>query len=141
MPEMQFKVHEWMNDLIVYVDPEATVNEALALMRRRYIHSLIVNRTETSPEYGIVTSTDICDKIVAQQRNPAETKVKEIMNSPLITVTTHMDLKDCAVAMHQHHIHHLPVIDEHGMVVGMISDTDFLVAAEAMGRAPGEKII
>ena len=41
---MQFKVRDWMIDLVVYVDAEATVSEALALMRRRYIHSLIVNK-------------------------------------------------------------------------------------------------
>jgi predicted transcriptional regulator len=67
-------VRDWMNDLVVFVDPEATVTEALAMMRRRYIHSLIVSKTETSPEYGILTSTDICDKIVAQDRDPSELK-------------------------------------------------------------------
>jgi hypothetical protein len=34
---MQFTVRDWMVDVIVFVDPNATVSEALALMRRRYI--------------------------------------------------------------------------------------------------------
>ena len=76
---MQFTVRDWMIDLVVFVDPEGTVDEALALMRRRYIHSLIVNKTADSPEYGIVTSTDICDKIIAQECIPANTKIKEII--------------------------------------------------------------
>jgi predicted transcriptional regulator len=54
-----------MMDLVVFFDPECTVSEALALMRRRYIHSLIVDKTVANPEYGIVTSTDISDKIIA----------------------------------------------------------------------------
>ena len=137
---MQFTVRDWMIDLVVFVDPDNTVDEALALMRRRYIHSLIVNKTEDSPEYGIITSTDICDKIVAQENNPAKTKVKEIMNSPLITVTRSMSLKECSLIMKEHHIHHLPVADEHGIPIGMISASDFLVAAEAMSRAPGDRI-
>jgi CBS-domain-containing membrane protein len=37
-------------------------------------------------------------------------------------------------------IHHLPVVNKKGEVIGMISATDFLVVAEAMGRAPGEKL-
>jgi CBS domain-containing protein len=130
-----------MNDLVVFVDPEATVSEALALMRRRYIHSLIVSKTEASPEYGILTSTDICDKIVAQERNPSETKVREIMNTPLTVVTENMGLKECALIMREKKIHHLPVVNAGGAILGMISDTDFLMAAEAMGRAPGERII
>lgn len=138
---MQFKVRDWMIDLVVYVDPEATVSDALALMRRRYIHSLIVNKTADSPEYGIITSTDICDKIVAHERNPSTTKVKEIMNSPLVTVLPDAPLVACAATMSQLKIHHLPVMDEHGQLTGMISATDFLVAAEAIGRAPGERIV
>ena len=137
---MQFTVGDWMIDLVVFVDPEHSVDEALALMRRRYIHSLIVSKTEDSPEYGIITSTDICDKIVAQERNPAKTKVKEIMNSPLITVTRAMSLKECSLIMKEHHIHHLPVVDEHNIPVGMISAADFLVAAEAMSREEGDRI-
>ena len=43
-------------------------------MRRRYIHSVIVNKSETNPEYGILTSTDICDKIVAQGMIPKKVK-------------------------------------------------------------------
>jgi len=137
---MQYTVREWMIDLVVFIDPDSPVTEALALMRRRYIHSLIVNKTQTSPDYGIITATDICDKIVAQERNPSNVKVREVMNSPLITVKENWTLKECAEVMRTHTIHHLPVLDDNGILVGMISDTDFLVAAEAMGRAPGERI-
>ena len=45
-------VRDWMMDLVVDIDPEATVSEALALMRRRYIHSLITKKTKKYPEYG-----------------------------------------------------------------------------------------
>lgn len=137
---MQFTVRDWMMDLVVFVDPDATVSEALAIMRRRYIHSVIVNKSEQNPDYGILTSTDICDKIIAQQRNPKETRVRELMSTPLITVSSTMPLKDCAEVMKKHKIHHLPVVDEKGAVVGMISATDFLVAAEAMGSSPGERL-
>jgi CBS domain-containing protein len=43
--------------------------------------------------------------------------------------------------MREKKIHHLPVVNAGGALVGMISDTDFLVVAEAMGRAPGERIV
>jgi CBS domain-containing protein len=128
-----------MVDLVVYVDPDATVVHALELMRRRYIHSLIVSKTLDSPEYGILTSTDISDKIIAQERNPSQVKVREIMTSPLITIPCHWSLKDCALKMSEYKIHHLPVIDDEGELTGMISDTDFLAAAEAMVQMPIEK--
>lgn len=135
---MQFTVRDWMIDLVVFVDPEIPVTDALATMRRRYINSLIINKTASSPDFGIVTSTDICDKIVAAGRNPAQVKISEIMTSPLFTVPVDMPIADCAKLMQEKKIHHLPVVNKSGAVVGMISATDFLVVAEAMGRT-GER--
>src|SRR5512146_1707475 len=122
---MQFTVRDWMMDLVIYVDPDILVTDALETMRRRYINSVIVNKTKGNPEYGILTSTDICDKIVAQDRDPGATKVSEIMTSPLITVRTNMSMGECARIMQDNRIHHLPVADESGNLVGMISATDF----------------
>jgi CBS domain-containing protein len=133
MQAMQQTVRDWMKDVVIFVEPNCTVFEALSLMRHRYVNSVIVNKTEESPEYGIVTSIDICDQIVAQGRDPSKTLVHEIMTAPLITVSVSLSLAECAAAMKKHHIHHLPVVDEQGALIGMISATDFLLIAEAMG--------
>ncbi len=138
---MEFTVRDWMNELVVFIDPKKTVSDALALMRRRYIHSLIVNKSADNPDYGILTSTDICDKIIAQNRNPSRTRVEEIMNTPLLTVVQNESIQECAILMQKHKIHHLPVINEDNILVGMISDADFLIVAEAMGQGDGERII
>ena len=137
---MQFSVRDWMMDLVVFVDPDIPVTEALATMRRRYINSVIINKSESNPEFGILTTTDISDKIVAKERNPATVKVREIMTSPLITVPSDMSIHECARLMNQHRIHHLPVVNDQGVMIGMISATDFLVVAEAMGRT-GERAL
>ena len=137
---MQFTVRDWMIDLVVFVDPDIAVTDALEAMRRRYISSVIVSKSDTSPEFGILTSTDICDKIVAQGANPGELKVFEVMTSPLITVSPDMPIDECARIMSQNRFHHLPVADKSGNIVGMISATDFLVVAEAMGRT-GERAL
>jgi len=133
---MAFTVRDWMMDLVVFVEPDSMVSETLATMRRRYIHSVIVNKTEDNQEYGIITSYDISDKIVAQDNNPAVTKAREIMNSPVIVVRQEMPLKECAQLMKENHIHHLPVVDRDENIIGMISATDFLVAAESIGHGP-----
>ncbi len=138
---MQDLVKDWMIDLVVYIDPDDTVLNALSKMRRRYLNSLIVNKTADNPEFGIITSTDICDKIVAHDHNPAETKVREVMTTPLISIMPEQTIFECAREMSEHHIHHLPVIDENGTIMGMISATDFLVVAEAIGHGEGDKLL
>ncbi|PKO17802.1 MAG: histidine kinase [Chloroflexi bacterium HGW-Chloroflexi-10] len=130
----QHTVRNWMNDLVVFVDGNQTVTEALSLMRRRYINSVMVRKTDENSDYGIVTTRDICDKIVASGVNPKETLIKNIMSSPVVTVKQNSSIEDCALLMKEKHIHHLPVINDHGEVVGMISASDFLLVAEAMGN-------
>ncbi len=127
-------VRDWMMDLIVFVQPEQSVYEALSMMRRRYINSVIVQKTEKFPEYGIVTSRDVSDKIVAVGGNPKEIMVHEIMSSPVVAVKEDLSIKECANIMKEKHIHHLPVENQQGEIVGMISASDFLVIAEAMGN-------
>jgi CBS domain-containing protein len=137
---MEFTVRDWMMDLVIYVEPDTPVTDVLETMRRRYINSVIINKTAENPVYGIVTTTDICDKIVAQDRDPGTTMVREIMTSPLIMVRADMTMGECAKIMQEKRIHHLPVANEKGQLVGMISATDFLVVAEAMGRS-GERAL
>lgn len=127
-------VKTWMTDLVIDIDADASLIEALALMRRRYAHSLIVRKSATNAEYGIITSTDICDKVIAKGVNPAELKVRDIMHSPLITVKREITIQECAQIMVKNHIHHLPVVDDKGVVIGMISATDFLVVAEGIAH-------
>lgn len=126
-------VRDWMSSPVVVVDPDSSVSYALTLMRRRKIHSVIVDISDKNPAYGIVTTTDIRDKIVAEDRNPAETRVREIMSGPLVMARPEWTLKECSRVMQEKHIHHLPVADESGTLVGLISATDIFMAVEETG--------
>lgn len=129
----QTTVKDWMKDVVIFVDPDMSVYEGLEIMRKRYATNLIVKKTADNPEYGIVTSINICDKIVAQGNNPKTTKVRDIMASPVITVPVSMQITDCAALMKEKRIHHLPVADEKGNIIAMIAAMDLLMVAEAMG--------
>ena len=126
-------VRDWMSSPVVVVDPDTTVSYAMTLMRRRNIHSVVVDISEKNRQYGIVTTTDISDKIVAAERNPAETKVGEIMSGPIITGKPEWTLKECSNVMHEKKFHHLPIADDHGTLIGMISATDIFMAVEETG--------
>ncbi len=126
-------VRDWMSKPVIVVDRDCSVSYALTLMRRRNIHSLIVSLPENPQAYGIGTSTDIRDKILAADRNPAETSISAIMTSPILTANPEWSLKECSQYMHEHNIHHMPVADEHGSLVGLISATDLFIAAEEIG--------
>jgi CBS domain-containing protein len=136
---MPHTVRDWMSKPAIVVDPDSSVSYALTLMRRRNIHSVIVNIGQDNPSYGIITTTDIRDKIAAADRNPAEIAVREIMSGPLILAKPEWTLKECSRTMQEHNIHHLPVADEHGTLVGLISTTDIFMAVEEGGWGEGKK--
>ena len=97
-------VRDWMSSPVVVVDPDSSVKYALTLMRRRKIHSVIVAMSEKNPTYGIVTSTDVRDKIAAAGRNPAETTVRDIMSGPIITGNPDWTLMECSQLMQEKRI-------------------------------------
>ena len=73
---------------------------------------------DEKPVYGIVTTTDIRDKIIIAERNPAETRVREVMTSPVVIADPAWSLRECSLKMHETGIHHMPVADEYGVLVG-----------------------
>lgn len=129
MPEY---VRDWMQTPVVVIDPDSSVSYAMTLMRRRGIHSLVVDLTREGGGYGIITTTDISGKIVAADANPAELKVRDIMSAPVITGRPDWTLKEASQLMQKHRFHHLP-IEEDGVLVGIISDTDIFMAVEEIG--------
>jgi isocitrate dehydrogenase len=130
-------VRDWMSTPVIVVDPDTSVSHAMTLMRRRNIHSVVVDIGEQNPVYGIVTTTDIRDKIAATGRNPANTRVREIMSGPLVTGSADWTLMECSRVMQENKFHHLPIADEHGTLVGLISATDIFVAVEEAGWIDG----
>ncbi len=126
-------VRDWMSSPVVVVDPDSSVSYAMTLMRRRKIHSVVVDTSEKNSAYGIVTTTDIRDKIAAVGRNPAETTVREIMSGPIITGRADWTLAECSRIMQKHKFHHLPIADDAGTLIGIISATDIFMAVEEQG--------
>ena len=136
---MSNKVSDWMSSPAIVIDPDSSVSYALTLMRRRNIHSVVVDlsKEHDAPTYGIVTTTDIRDKIMATERNPAEASVRDIMSAPALAANPDWTLKDCSSKMQEHNIHHLLVMDGNGVLLGLISATDIFIAAEEIGWGKG----
>lgn len=126
-------VRDWMSKPVVVVDPDSSVSFALTLMRRRNVHSLVVDIAEDRLTYGIITTTDIRDKIMAADRKPSQISVREIMTAPVSTARPDWSLKECAKKMQAHNIHHMPVLNEDDELIGLISVTDIFIAAEEIG--------
>ena len=95
----------------------------------------VVEDFETRKLAGVITDRDIATRIVAQGHNSAETHACDCMTTPCITVTASTSLQDCCELMETNKIRRVPVIDEKGAVVGIVSLADIVRNANAAATA------
>ncbi|MBW2293220.1 MAG: CBS domain-containing protein [Deltaproteobacteria bacterium] len=93
------------------VDGVATVAEALAILRERSAHFLVVARRHEDDEFGMVMVADIAKQVLARNRSPERTNVYEIMSKPVLSVKPEMDIRYCARLFHRFGISAAPVIE------------------------------
>ena len=124
----------------VYSIPhDMTVYDAARYLRDRRVRSIGV--LDGGRLVGVVSQSDISDKVAAENKCPAWMRVTEIMSTSLVTVTPDRSLPECLKLMEQHGIYHLLVVDagDGADVVyrGMLSVSDLLsvIASDEKARA------
>jgi CBS domain-containing protein len=122
-PHMLATVGAQVRRALVTVDPTATVADAAETMTRERVSSLLIPLPDGS--WGIVTDRDLRSRVIAQERSH-DVPVTEVMTTPIHTVPAVSRVAEVLLAMLERGIHHLPVTDAKGHVVGMVTDTDLL---------------
>ncbi|HJF27268.1 CBS domain-containing protein [Acinetobacter bohemicus] len=118
---LKAKVHQ----IIYTIHPDATVLEAITLMADKGIGAVVV--TQEDKVVGILSERDYTRKIALMQRSSVDTTVNEIMTPKVITVTTGSTVENCLELMTDHHLRHLPVV-ENEKLIGLISIGDLVKA-------------
>jgi CBS domain-containing protein len=118
---LPLKVRDVMVREVITVDENASVKEAVDIMNEFQIGSLIV--LEKGKAKGIVTERDFLRRVTAEAKDVVNTKVKEIMTTPLVVVEPSTDLEEAVKLMFQNKIKKLAVVDENKLV-GIVTLTD-----------------
>jgi CBS domain-containing protein len=114
----------------------ATVHETARYLRDNQVRSVGVLNAE-GRLIGIVSQSDVSDKVAAENKCPAWMRVPEIMSTHLILIKPTSALDECLWLMEKHKIFHLPVVDDKGGFHGLISVQDLLrvIATDQKARA------
>ena len=112
------------NRPLAVVAPSDTVYHALTVMAQHEVGALLVMDGEQL--VGIFSERDYARKIILQGKTSKETLVREIMSDRVAYVTPSSTLDECMALMTEKRFRHLPVLDEQGGVVGMISIGDLV---------------
>jgi CBS domain-containing protein len=103
----------------VSVPREATIIEAVRVMLAKGVGAAVV--LSEGRAIGVFTERDVMSKIVAAGREASETRVGDVMTSPVLTVGAEASVADALQLMLSRHIRHIPVVDSDGVVLGMVS--------------------
>ncbi|PWC33901.1 CBS domain-containing protein [Azospirillum sp. TSO35-2] len=112
---------------VVAVRTNATVADAIRLMKAENISALVVKdvcRTEGNTLAGVLSERDIVHALLDRGATLLSMPVAQLMTRQPVTCAPADSLQHALHLMEQHHIRHLPVLED-GHLVGVISARDF----------------
>jgi trk system potassium uptake protein len=129
----------YIHTQFVTADENSSVAEAVKILQPKNVEIILV--TANGKYVGIVTDSDILEKVVMKGEDSDLISLKSIMSSPIITLPSSSTVRQAIQLMHSHKIKHLPVTDstdtdEEKKIIGTVT-LEYL--AEAIRIAVIEK--
>jgi CBS domain-containing protein len=128
MPERSVRsiLRRRLGPAIVTAHPDETVREAAARMAQNCRASILV--VEDDRVLGIFTERDVLARVVGAGRDPATTRLREVMTTDLETIGADEPVAEAVRRMDEGSIRHLPVV-EGSRVLGVLSSRDIPILA------------
>ena len=101
------------------VTSDTTVWQAVEAMSKNRTGACVV--IDAGRLKGLFTERDVMSKVVLKRLDPAKVKIGEVCTTELITATPETPEHQALRTMIDRHIRHLPIVDEEGKFVGMLS--------------------
>jgi CBS domain-containing protein len=106
---------------VASIGPRASALEAAISMNRHKVGSLMV--MDGDNVVGIITERDLLQRVLAEQRDAAKTRVEEVMTTEVLCCQLHTTIDEARSVMKNRRVRHLPVVDDAGLH-GLISIGD-----------------
>ena len=122
-----------MRSEVIDVAPEDTLGEVAERMSAVDVGAVIVK--DYGRLIGILTERDML-KAMAARVHTSEARVRQWMTEDPITASAELGVEEAAQIMLEHNFRHLPVLDDSGLVVGLVSLRRVVAATNAAARNP-----
>lgn len=120
------KVSDVMRTSLHMVNGLASVEDAIAVMSRHNVSSLVIARRDENDEFGVITVHDIASKVVATNKSTTRTSVYEVMTKPALTLDSDMNTKYAIRLLSRLHLTRALVI--HGKeLLGIVTLRDMVL--------------
>ena len=118
---MSYYVKDYMDKEFPTIEIEASVVEAAKLLTKQGKGYIII--LEKGKPYGIVTEWDLVSKVMAAEKDPMKTQLRQITSVPLVTIDPDQDLLKASELMQTKSIKRIPVV-KGGVIYGVITSTN-----------------
>ena len=132
LPErvIKMRVRDVMSTDVQCCGPDTPLPEVARIMRENDCGALpVVDSANGGRIIGMVTDRDITVRLVAKDRNPLQLSAASCMSTPVIAIGPDESLGACCQIMEQRKIRRLPVVDQAGQCIGIISQADIALHA------------
>jgi CBS domain-containing protein len=109
------------------VPVEATAERAIRTMLDRHVGAVAVI-DEKQRVAGIFTERDVLRRLSLSERDPRKISVRELMTTPVEMATRATTAAEALATMVERHYRHLPIVDDDGQLLGMLSIRNLLEA-------------
>ena len=116
------------NREVIVIQREETIREAAKLMRQFHVGSVIVidkTNGRTVP-VGVVTDRDLVVEVLATELDETVITVGDIMAPDIFTIKENIAVHDAVELMRRKTVRRLPVVDESGELIGIVTLDDAL---------------
>jgi len=111
-----------MEKKVLVIDLNTNAKDCAKAMAKRGVSSAVIGQSGTA--LGIVTERDLVSKVMSDALDATKVLVRDIMSTPLITVTPESTVTKAAEIMAEYRIRRLVVIDATGSLTGIITSGD-----------------
>jgi CBS domain-containing protein len=132
---MRIPVGELMSERVVTVEVETPLAKVAKTMRSKNVGCVVV--CERRRPVGVITEWDIMRKVVEKNLDPSKFLARDVMSTPLISVTRGTDLMDALRLMVKRKIRRLPVV-ERNRLLGIVTLVDLFSVAQERGETAAE---
>ena len=122
------RVRDAMVTDLHFIDGLATIGEAIAMMKRHGVSSLVVARRDPDDEVGLVQVVDLAGPL-ADNRAPDRVNVYEVMTKPVVTVPPGMLARYAVRLLREQGLSRSVVVDEHRDAVGIVTLRDLVLGS------------
>ena len=121
------KILEMCDSEAASVPIDATAERAIQMMLDRHVGAVAVV-DENQRVAGIFTERDVLRRLSLSERDPRTTSVREVMTTPVEMATQATTASEALATMVERHYRHLPIVEEDGHLLGMLSIRNVLQA-------------